>query len=165
MVKRFFFDRVQVHSAGVTVDQAVIFPLPVLSDAAETPSAIGHEALPWAELALDSLMVEGKKMVGQLGLNVTFFLLLGEGKRRIAGNGPEESAGGKTLQKMPARESFFPNLIIGHIFLRSFQFGHFPRSHQIGSLSLPPILWPFFWPKARRSWSLCKTLLPVVSGY
>ncbi len=53
MKEGLLFDRVQMDGTGVPVNEAVIVPVPVFTDPAETPLSPGNPAAPWTEVAPD----------------------------------------------------------------------------------------------------------------
>ena len=89
MVERFLLYRVHVHGAGVAVDQAVIFPFPVLPDPAETPPAAGYDTLPGAKLALNFAVLQGDEMGREFRTEKALLSSLRPGWGREARNGPE----------------------------------------------------------------------------
>jgi hypothetical protein len=90
MVERFFLDGVYVHRARVSVDQAVIFSVPVLPHPAESPLPGSHEAFPRTELALYSLVAQGEKIGRELGSEEAFLFPLGQDMGRDPRHSQEE---------------------------------------------------------------------------
>ena len=54
MIKGFLLDGVYVNRAGISINQAVVFSIPIFTDPAEAPLSSGNNALPRAQLALDA---------------------------------------------------------------------------------------------------------------
>ena len=58
-----------MDGTGVPIDQAIIFPIPILADPAKTPLPLGDTASLGAEIALDLASPEGGKIGGKLCLD------------------------------------------------------------------------------------------------
>jgi hypothetical protein len=61
-----------MEGARIRVDQAVVFPIPVLTHPANTPFPCGNTALLGAEFALDPSSAQGGEIGGELCLDEAF---------------------------------------------------------------------------------------------
>jgi hypothetical protein len=76
MEKRLLLNRIQMNCAGVPVDQAVIFSIPVLTNPAKTSLPLGNTAPLGAKFTLDLSSIQGSEIGRELCLNETLFARL-----------------------------------------------------------------------------------------
>lgn len=69
MEKGFPLDRVQMNGAGIPVDEAVTFPIPILADATKTPFALRKPAPFGAQFTLDLPSIQGGEVGRELCLD------------------------------------------------------------------------------------------------
>lgn len=91
----------------VPVDQAVIFPLPVLSNSTKTPFTLGNAATVGAQFTLDFPSIERSEIRREFCPNKTFLSQLCPGSlwesKEICGGERAETCSTK-LEKFPSRE-------------------------------------------------------------
>jgi hypothetical protein len=76
MEKRLLLNGVQMNCAGVSIDQAVIFSIPVLTHPAKTSFPLGNMAPLRAQFTLDFSSTQGSEIGRELCLNETLFARL-----------------------------------------------------------------------------------------
>ena len=61
-----------MNGAGISVNQAVVFPSPILTHSTKTPFPPGNTAPPWAQFTLDLSTIQGSEIGGELCLDEAF---------------------------------------------------------------------------------------------
>ena len=68
MIKRFFFDRIEMDGTRIAINQAVVFPVAILADPAESPFPLCHAASSRTEFTPNLATLQGSKEGGERGL-------------------------------------------------------------------------------------------------
>jgi hypothetical protein len=79
MGERFFLNRIEMNCTGISVDQAVIFPIPVFPHSADPSFPLGHATPVRAQFALNFSSFQWSKIRRKLCLNEAFLSHLGAG--------------------------------------------------------------------------------------
>jgi hypothetical protein len=104
MKERFFFNRVQIDRTRISIDEAVILSIPILTDPAITPFPLGNPALSGTELTLDLSPLEGCEIGRKLRLDQAFLNDLSLGgfrKTEEITSGKHAEACSTELQELP----------------------------------------------------------------
>ena len=101
-------DGVWMKGARIRVDQAVAFPIPILTHPAKTPLPFGNPAPLGAEFTLDLSSTKGSEIGGELCLDEAFLGHLcphGFGKTEEGGAGKGTETRPAKLQELPFRHN------------------------------------------------------------
>jgi hypothetical protein len=94
MKKRLLFNRIDMNRTGISVDQAVIFPIAIFSHLANASLPLGHPATVRTQLALDFSSVERSEIGRQFRLDESLRgrLCAGPWKAKETGGGEHAEA-------------------------------------------------------------------------
>jgi hypothetical protein len=73
MEKGFFLNRIEMHRTGISINQAIIFSLPIFPDSADPPLSLGHPATVRTQFALNFSSLERGEIGGQLCFDEALF--------------------------------------------------------------------------------------------
>ena len=106
-----------MNDARVPIDQAVIFPSPILTHSTKTPFPLGDTAPPGTHFTLDLSSPQGNKIGGELCLNEAFLghlSLQGFRKTEEVSEVEGTETGPTKLQELPFRQMGLRNAVNLH---------------------------------------------------
>jgi hypothetical protein len=110
MEEGFLLDRIQMNCTGVSVDQAIIFSIPILTNSTKTPFPFGNAAPFRAQFALYLSPIQGSEVRREFCLNEALLRYLcpcGFWKTEEMCSGKNTETRSAKLQKLPLRQVGF----------------------------------------------------------